>query len=83
LPTAFQRIPPKSQYDCSKPHFRHFINHRRESASIDFAHSAGKIDVKNFCIQLMIQPFRLPVKGEPPAAQISNIIRGITRRACN
>jgi hypothetical protein len=29
------------------------MNHRRESASIDFAHEAGKIDVNNFCIQFM------------------------------
>ena len=29
------------------------MNHRRESSSIDFAQEAGKIDVKNFCIQLI------------------------------
>jgi hypothetical protein len=42
-----------SQYDSSKPHFRHFMNQRRESASIDFAHEAGKIEMKNLCIQLI------------------------------
>ena len=47
-----------SQYDSSKPHFKHFMNQRRESASIDLAHDAGKIDVKNFWTQLMTQPFR-------------------------
>ena len=53
LAVAFQRIPPKSQYDSSKLHSRHFINQRRESASIDFAHESGKIDMKNLCIQLI------------------------------
>jgi hypothetical protein len=30
------------------------MNHWRESASIERAHDAGKIDVKNFCSQVMV-----------------------------
>lgn len=48
------------------------MNHRRESASIDFAHEAGKIDVKNFCIQFMVLQFNSSIKDEPYASQIGN-----------
>jgi hypothetical protein len=37
-----------SQYDSSKSHFGHFINHRRESASIDSAQLRGNIAVNSF-----------------------------------
>jgi hypothetical protein len=48
------------------------MNHWRESASIDLAQAAGKIDMKNFCIQLIVLQLRPSIKGEPFAAQISD-----------
>lgn len=41
LPVAFQRIPPSSQIDRSKPHDRQRTIRARDSASIDVAQERG------------------------------------------
>ena len=41
LPNAFQRIPPSSQIDRSKPRDRQRTIHARDSASIEVAQERG------------------------------------------
>jgi len=57
VPVAFQRIPPNSQSDRSKPHDRQRTIHSRDSASIDAAHFRGVSPLTSLWIQLMAVAF--------------------------
>lgn len=52
VPRAFQRMPPMSQIDLSKPH-RQRIIHWRETASMLRPQLAGKMAMKNLWIKLI------------------------------
>jgi hypothetical protein len=48
FPAAFQRTPPNSQKERSRPH-EHATIHWRDSTSMLRAHLAGKMRTRNLC----------------------------------
>jgi len=52
VPFAFQRMPPNSQIDRSKPHDRQRIIQSRDSASIDLAQERGTSLLINCWVRL-------------------------------